>query len=167
MLEQTVLLLQPWQPAPDNVAAARVRPVRDGQGDLVGFVRQEPVQAPRWLRWLARAVVVAHELPDLSLVFLLRRSWGWPGSWEVLDAEERLVGTVRGHALLDGLGHLLAVIEQPNGEGRGRILAVQGRELGDYRREGEGTRLTFAAEMEGNPFAKMMVLGAVVARQQP
>jgi hypothetical protein len=103
-------------------------------------------------------------MPDASLVFALQRSWGWPGSWQVLDADERVVGTLRGHALLDGLGHLLAVIESPDPSGRGRLLALQGRELGAIAREWEATRVTISAEVEGNPFAKMMLLGAVLVR---
>jgi hypothetical protein len=164
MLEQSALLVQPWQTASAGQPPTRVRQVLDAGGVPVGLMRQAPVRAPRWLRWLARRTLTVHEMPDASLVFALQRSWGWPGSWQVLDADERVVGTLRGHALLDGLGHLLAVIEPADPGGRGRLLAVQGRELGAFAREGEATRITFAAEVEGNPFAKMMLFGAVLVR---
>jgi hypothetical protein len=161
MLEQSALLLEPWQPAPGG-ESARVRQVLDASGVALGLVRQESLRWPRWLRWLAGQTLVVQELPDASLVFALRRSWGWPSCWHVLEADEKLVGTLRGRALLDGLGNLLAVIEAADHQGRGRLLAARGHELASFADEGVTTRVTFAAEVDGNPFAKMMLLGAVL-----
>ncbi len=42
---------------------------------------------------------------------------------------------------------------------------MQGRELGEYVVEREGTRVNFAPALEGNPFARMMLLGAVLAQE--
>jgi hypothetical protein len=166
MLEQSVLVLERWRPAPltprGQGSAARVRQVLDASGVALGCVRQEPLRWPRWLRWLAGQTLMVQELPDASLVFALRRSWGWPSCWHVLDADEKLVGTLRGRALLDGLGNLLAVIEAADQQGRGRLLAVEGHELASFANEGATTRIAFAAEVDGNPFAKMMLLGAVL-----
>jgi len=162
MLEQTSLLLRPWNTAPSGKAVGCARAVEDGSGTTIGFVRETPARAPLWLRWLAEKSLQVYEEPDQSLVFALRRGWGWPGRWHVVDADERLIGTVRGRALLDGFGILLGVIEPPDVRGRGRFVAIQGRELGEYAVESAGTRVTFASEMEGNPFAKMMLLGAVL-----
>src|SRR2546430_2061670 len=110
MLEQPSLLLRPWGESAQP--AGRIRPVL-AAGEPVGFVRQAPLRVPRWLRWLARRTLHVYELPDSSLVFGLRRSWGWPGRWHLLDAEDRLVGSLHGRALLDSLGNLLGVIESP------------------------------------------------------
>jgi hypothetical protein len=162
MLEESMLLVDLWQPAPGGESAVRVRQILDTSGVTLGLVRQDPLRWPRWLRWLAGQTLVVQELPDASLVFALRRSWGWPSCWHVLDADEKLVGTLRGRALLDGLGNLLAVIETADQQGRGRLLAARGHELANFADEGATTRITFAAEVEGNPFAKMMLLGAVL-----
>jgi hypothetical protein len=43
---------------------------------------------------------------------------------------------------------------------------VQGRELANFVQEGATTRLSFAEEVEGNPFAKMLLLGAVLVRKE-
>src|SRR5262245_42885727 len=161
MLEQPSLDLRPWSKAARP--AERVRAVWAG-GEQVGMVRQAAPGAPPWLGWLARRTLEVYELPDSSLVFALRRAWGWPGRWNLLDAEDRLVGTLRGRAMLDGSGNLLAVIESPDAGGRGRFLSIQGRELGEYAREREGVRVPVAAAREGNPFARMMLLGAVLVQ---
>src|SRR5438093_1685029 len=161
MLEQPSLELRAWTQAdgPDG----RVRALWAG-GEQVGLVRQAPLPAPAWLGWLARRTLYVHELPDSSLVFVLRRAWGWPGRWHLFDAEERLVGTLRGRAIFDGSGNLLGVIESPDERGRGRFLAMHGRELGEYVLQGEGLRMTFAPAVEGNPFARMLLLGAALVQ---
>jgi hypothetical protein len=162
MLEQPSLLIGPWNPA-DGPAPSVCSLLAPG-GDSVGFVRQTPPHLPRWLRWLERRTLQVYETPDGSLVFALRRGWGWPAGWHVLDAEERHVGTLRGRFLLDGFGHFLGALEPPDAAGRGRFLAQQGRELGHFARQADGTRVTFAAALEGNPFARMLLLGAVLVQ---
>ena len=165
MLEQAVLLLQPWQPV-STKDGSRVRPLLLPTGVAVGFVSQPALGSPRWLRWLTRRTLEFHEAPDASLVFTLRRSWGWPSKWQVLDADEHLVGTLHGRAIMDGLGNLLAVIEAPDPQGNGRLLAVNGHELASFALADDMTQVTFAPEVGGNPFAKMMLLGAVLTRQE-
>jgi hypothetical protein len=158
MLEQSSLLIGPWGAA----ATAAVRTVFGPGGETMGFVRQGPRRGPQWLPWLERRRLEIFETPDASLVFALRRGWGWPAGWHVLDADDRHIGTLRGRFVLDGFGHFLGAIEPPDPEGRGRFLAAQGRELGHYARIPEGTQLTFASGSEGNPFARMLLLGAVL-----
>src|SRR5262245_30360291 len=102
MLEQSVLFVQPWQAVAGKERSAHIRQVLDAAGVPLGFVREAALRSPRWLRWLARRTLAVHELPDASLVFALQRSWGWPSCWQVLDADDRLVGTLRGQALQDG-----------------------------------------------------------------
>jgi hypothetical protein len=162
MLEYSSLLLGPWHAAAAGEADTSVRAITDATGTELGFIRRPPPPGSRWLRWLGRRVLEVCETPDASLVFTLRRGLGWPAGWELVDADSRLVGTLRGRAMLDGFGHLLAVIEQPDSSGRGRLLAIEGRELGDYVLSANGLRINFATELEGNPFARMLLLGALI-----
>ncbi len=141
-----------------------MRAVADAAGKTLGHVRQAPQRGPRWLRWLDRRTLEVCEAPDGSLVFSLRRGWGWPGAWQLIDADGRLVGALRGRAIVDGFGQWLALVEQPDASNRGRFLAIEGHELGNYSLDGGGPRISFAPEMEGNPFAKMMLLGAILVR---
>jgi hypothetical protein len=173
MLEQPSLLLRPWNAAPfgtpvgtdvSNVpqAAGLVRAVLDGTGATVGLARQPLTQTPNWLRWLSRRTLEVYEAPDNSLVFAMRRGWGWRSGWHLIDADERLVGTLRGRMLVDGFGQFLATVESVNAAGRGRFLAADGRVLGEYAMLRDGTRIAFGPDLEGNPFAKMLLLGAVL-----
>src|SRR5262245_11113732 len=165
MLEQPSLLVRPWNPAPPGRGGGQIRLICDAAGAPVGFARQVGVRAPRWLHWLGPRALEVYETPDGSLVFALRRGWGWPNGWRLVDADEGLVGTVRGRVLLDGFGHHLAVIDSADPAAGGRFLALHGRELGEYVTGPDGCRLTFAAAVEGNPFARMLLLGAVLARE--
>jgi hypothetical protein len=166
MLEQSSLLLRPWTPAPAGLTGGRARLLLDAAGQPAGVVREPTFHGARWLRWLRPRSLEVCELPDSSLVFALRRGWGWPGGWQLVDADERLVGTLHGRAMLDGFGHFLAALEPPDQRGRGRFLALEGRELGEYVLEREGTRVTFETALEGNPFAKMLLLGVVLVREE-
>ena len=162
MLEQTSLLLGPWRGCPSGEAGARVRAVADASGKTLGHVREAPQTGPRWLRWLGRRTLEICESPDASLVFSLRRAWGWPAGWQLIDADGRLVGALRGRAMVDGFGQLLALVEQPDTGNRGKFLAIEGHALGEYSLGNDGPRITFGPEMDGNPFAKMMLLGAIL-----
>jgi hypothetical protein len=164
MLERASLLLRPWTSSPNSETRGRTRELVDNTGAIAGFIREELPNSPRWLRWFSKQVREAYETPDNSLVFTLRRGWGWLGAWHLADADDRLVGTYRGRAMLDGFGHFLAVMESPDDLGRGRFLSAEGRGLGEYVQERDGTRVTFASELEGNPFARMLLLGAVLVR---
>jgi hypothetical protein len=164
MLEKSTLLLRPWTTAPSGEPGVRVRAVDDAAGNPLGFIRHVPVRGPRWLRWLVGRTLEAYEWPDSSLVFCLHRSWGWSGAWHVVDADGRLVGKISRRKLLDGFGSFLAVFESLDGIGSGRCLTMDGFELGDYSVADNGTRVTFAADMEGNPFAKMMLLSGVLVQ---
>jgi hypothetical protein len=166
-MEQSSLSLRPWNTPPPGELGGLVRAIMDGTGEAVGFVRQPPPRTPRWLNWLSRRTIEVYEAPDGSLVFALRRAWGWRGSWRLYDAEERLVGTLRGRMMLDGFGHFLAAIEPANAAGRARFLALEGHELGEYTLDRDGAQVTFAPALEGNPFAKMLLLGAVLTASGP
>jgi hypothetical protein len=162
MMEQSSLTLRPWTTPRRGEPGGMVRAIVDEAGEAIGFVRQPPPRIPRWLSWLSRRTIEVYEAPDGSLVFALRRAWGWRGGWQLLDADERLVGTLRGRVMLDGFGHFLAAMEPVDEAGRAQFLAFEGRQLGRYAVDGDGTQLIFAPALEGNPFAKMLLLGAVL-----
>jgi hypothetical protein len=162
MMEQSTLSLRPWNSPRPGEPGGQVQAIVDGAGETVGFVRQPPPRTPRWLNWLSRRTIEVYEAPDGSLVFALRRAWGWRGGWQLLDADERLVGTLRGRVMLDGFGHFLAAIEPADKAGHARFLALEGSELGEYALDRNGAQLTFAPALQGNPFAKMLLLGAVL-----
>ena len=166
MLEKPSLLLCPWQSSPSGEAAVRVRPIMDDAGTTIGFARQSLPTTPLWLRWLKRRVLEVYEMPDNSLVFGLRRGLGWRSSWHVVDADNRLVGVIRDLAVLDGFGRFLAAIDQSSRPGKARFVAIHGRELGEFESTRKGTRVMFSPELEGNPFARMLLLGGVLAREE-
>jgi hypothetical protein len=164
MMELSSLCLRPWNTSPSDELGGLVRTVTDEAGATVGFARQPPPRMPRWLNWLSRRAIEVYEAPDGSLLFALRRGWGWRGSWRLFDADERLVGTLRGRVMLDGFGHFLSFVESPDAEGHARFLALEGHELGAYTQNRDATHVSFAPTLEGNPFAKMLLLGAVLVR---
>jgi hypothetical protein len=163
MLELSPLKLLPWTATLWQGLPGRVRTVTDTAAAQLGVVRRRAV--PRWFRWLSRQSIEVLEAPDESLVFTLRRGPGWLASWQLLDAEERIVGTLRGRAVFDGFGYLLAVIEAPDHAGVGRFLSASGRILGSFEMQHDDTTVIFSQELEGNPFARMLLLGAVLIQE--
>src|SRR5262249_17236974 len=110
----------------------------------------------------APAFVEVYETGDASLLLTLYQPLGWVRRWEVRDADERPVGAIRGLVLRDGEGRCLAVAQ--DGEpGSTRFVSPHGLELGSFTRANRGTSLTFASALEGEPFARMVVLGAALA----
>jgi hypothetical protein len=162
MLEQPSLLIHPWKRGILDEPDRFVREIAGPEGSTVGFVRRPRPGLPPWLLRLARPRLKAYEAPDGSLVFTIRRSWGWRSDWKVFDADGHQVGTVRGRALLDSFGQIFAVIEQPDTAASGRFLTLEGQELGEFSSKPEGTGITFGPKQEDNPFAKMLLLGAVL-----
>src|SRR5262249_41097220 len=153
MLEKQGLLLNPWEFS----ATQPRRTVRDAAtGEPLGFVSRRPSTRWRWLRWLERPVWEVYETEDASLLMSLRGPGIWTRTWEVFDAEPRLVGTLRGTALLDGYGGRLAVAQRSHERGAGRFVNPHGLELASFSRHDRDTLLTFHPALEGDPFAKMI-----------
>jgi hypothetical protein len=140
----------------------RARSVRGISGELLGFVHQKEERKGRWLVWHGCKCLDVVEEPDESLVFSLRRGWAWLGCWDLYDADDRLVGSIRGRTVQDGCGYLLAAIEEPDAGGRGRFLSAEGRVLGQYEMQSAETKIDFAPQLEGNPFARMLLLGCLL-----
>lgn len=155
MLEQRVLLLRPWTAA---AAADRRRDIVDPTtGQRLGFAART-LPARTWLCWFPRPVVRVHEEEDESLLLLLQPLWGWVSSWDVRDADGHRVGVARGNLLQDRFGLVLAVVERDAGASGCTFRDPDGVELGTLSFSEEGAVLTFADGVEGNPFAKMLLL---------
>jgi len=173
MLECHGLLLGPWQPVPEPAGHAasagaapgdRSRAVLDlATGERLGFARWKRGLSWPLLRWLARQVVKVYETEDASLLCTVTRCRGPFWRWEVHDADERRVAVLYRWLLLDGAGYRLAFIERAAVGGAGRFLSLQRQELGAFRVGPQGTSLTFAPLLERDPFARMALLGAVLA----
>jgi hypothetical protein len=159
MLEQAELVLRPWAPARRGDPAAPARPVCAGRsGAVLGFVVRRAAEGWAWWPWSRPERLEVFETEDESLLLTVARGWG--NTWKVLDADDRLVGQIRGDYVYDGEAQCLAVRE-PAGEGFGRL--VSGDEaLAEWAPHENGVRLAFADRLEKEPFAKMVLLAAVL-----
>jgi hypothetical protein len=170
MLERQRLWLGPWEEAPPpegggvaTRAATRARAVHDpADGERLGVVRRHAGTEWPLLRLVARQVFGVYETEDESLLCTVRRPWGVACFWEVCDAEGRRVAQACGDVVLDAAGRPLAAVE-PH-EGGGAVVRHDGVELGAFRHEGGGLAVTFRPVTEHEPFARMALLGAVLAR---
>jgi len=164
MLEQPALLLGPWCPADDPAQPpARKRVISvPATGDLLGFATSTEAGFS-WWSWLRRQAIRVFETEDASLLMTLSRSWGLSRAWAVRDADERSVGFVYRSVLMDMDGRRLAVARGADGNERGAFVGANGRELGTFEnRTGHGVLLAFGDALEGSPFARMILLGAVL-----
>jgi hypothetical protein len=108
-----------------------------------------------------RSVLEVFETEDESLLCTLACPWLVVRGWEVSDADEHLVGTVRGCLILDRIHHLLASVDRTEGSGH-RFLSPDGYELGWLNPGAGDDQLDFAEHLAGDPFAKMMLLAAAL-----
>jgi hypothetical protein len=166
MLERSSLLVQSWRPGPGlstgalRSGAEKNRPVRDADShEILGQVR-EPTQGRRGLwSWLGGRNLQVCETEDASLIFTLQRGL-WRG-WEVIDAEESLVGAVQRRTLLNEQGSLLAFVE--GGRGAGQFRTTDQELLATWQfLERDHYRLNFAVGPANNPFVRMVLLAAVL-----
>jgi hypothetical protein len=171
MLERPALLLRPWMVAPrqpsdrdrHRSAGAWTRSILDAAtGESLGLARWQSGDRWIWLPWLAQPQLAVYEGEDESLVFTLHRPRLLSPEWQVQDADEHRVGTVRGTVLRDQLDRLFAVIAPSADRSVHRFLAADGAELGSLNRSPEGLRVAFAEELADNPFAKMVLLAAAL-----
>ena len=156
MLEQPELLLGPWL-RQDRVRRRAVCAPATGQ--VLGSVRGP---LPSWLSFLSRQVQEVLETEDDSLLMTLWRPWGLARTWEVLDAEEHRVGILYRNALLDGSGRRVAVAQHQS-DLCGRFCDMHGGEIGAFALQNSGMVLTFSPTLEGNPFTRMILLGALLS----
>jgi hypothetical protein len=152
MLEQQLLVLRPRpDPTPQTIVEAAT-------GAPLGFTRWRPGG------WLARLfvgpVLEVHEQEDEPLLFTVRRGWRLAARRLVCDADGQLVGEFDGARLLDRLGRLFTVRRREGARVVFRTTA--GCPLAEAEPVEETMRLSFHAAVENEPFAKMLLLAAVL-----
>jgi hypothetical protein len=161
MLEHPELLICPWAEEPGAAnAAVRKRLIRlPASGQFLGFARA--VSTSSWWSWVTRQTLQVFETEDASLLTTVYRPRGLRRTSEVYDSEEHRVGFIYRNGLWESSGTRLATMEAHTGGGR--FVNPTGSELAAFelRRE-EGTVLIFHPPLEGKPFARMIVLAAVL-----
>ncbi len=163
MLERQGLMLKPWT-APPDAADGRVprRAVLDaGTGEPLGFVALA-TPGSRWLRWLRPVRLEVYETEDASLLCSLRGPAFGRRAWEVRDSEDRPVALFFQGIILDAEGRRQATLER-SADGGGTFVNSSGLELAAFAPSSGGTTLTFSASLEGDPFARMALLAAILA----
>jgi hypothetical protein len=162
MLEHASLLVHGWtQRAEPEDALAWIRPVTDGVGRPLGFVRLDGEPRGSWFSWFRKVRLDVFETDDASHLMSVTRSWGMLPIWEVDDAEDRHIGTVYAKSIVSSEGERLAWIERQTPE-RGRLLDLGGQQLATFGRQTAGViEVTFASPP--NPFLRMLVLGGALA----
>ncbi len=116
-------------------------------------------QKPGWWSWIAGQSLEIRETEDASLVLTLRRFWG-RHTWEVRDAEDRLVGSVWRGRLWDDQGQRLATT-QSTSPGAGLLVSPQQVVLASWRLHANQT-LEINLGHQANPFLRMTLLGAML-----
>jgi hypothetical protein len=169
MLEHLILDLPP-QGSSDrqSIVAAET-------GRLLGFARWQSTAGPWW--WpLSGGALFVHEQEDEPLLFTVRRCWRLLPRYEVCDADDRPVGYLARRWIRDGSGRHLASWGSrpkprgctpwrafaPPGLGRHVFLSPSGRPLAELLIHDRHKRLTFRADIAGDPFAKMLLLAATL-----
>jgi hypothetical protein len=110
-----------------------------------------------------RQALEIRETDDEPLLFTLLRPWFHNRAWEVFDAEDRPVGSLRGNLVRDRFGHHLAEVEQLAGGNGFRFGSRDGNELAVLRPDDAGSQLIFAEDLLGDPFARMLLLAGGLA----
>jgi hypothetical protein len=164
MLESARLLLLPWS---RSAEAGFARPIVD-----------PATQAPRgrvrclgrrgsWLAWFKAYRLEVLETEDDSLLFTLVRPWGLLRIWDVYDADDTRVGSFYPPVLLDAEGQRRGYLQAEHGR-QGAILGVAGQRLADFEIDtSQSLVVNFAANLDANPFLRMLILGSVLTLQPP
>jgi hypothetical protein len=157
MLEHLCLLVEPWISDEEGWA----RRITDPEGHYLGVVRYAPSLRIGWFAWLRKLRLDVFESEDGSHLCTLTRAWGVSRRWQVIDAEETLIGVLNRGALFTSEGGLLGELEGTLHQGT--MTGTMGEPLASYRRQaGAVLQLRFATEAMGNPFLRMLLLATVV-----
>ncbi len=165
MLEASSLLIHPWQPDGADVRGWS-RSIADGATwAILGRVRWLGPPERSWFDWLRGQRLEVVETEDAALLMTVVRPWGLGRLWDLYDAEERRVGTIAYPVLLDGEGGRRAYVDR-QAPTVGRILGPASQPLAEFtRRPDEVTQLRFAADLEANPFLRMLLVGCVLTQE--
>lgn len=162
MLEHQELWLGPW-----SVDEPRRRPIAVAHARTpLGEARWHPRPASALQRWWTPPSLEVVETEDESLVFTVRRFWGWTRHWEVFDADDHCLGSVSRAGVYDRLGRSLARLDQPAGSRGWRLLSPEGPELASAEDAGDGCVFAFTSFVEENPFARMLLLAVVLVPEE-
>jgi hypothetical protein len=166
MIECPGLLIGPWawqqaQAMPGWEKAGWGRLLADAATSVsLGFVRAGRIGI--W-PWLTPHQLEVCETEDASLLMTLQHPWLGFGSWHIVDAENRRLGSVLLPHVLDADGFRLARVE--NAAANMRLFRrASGEACATFETQASGELLLrFTAEASANPFARMLVLGAALA----
>ncbi len=168
MLENGTLLLRPCAAFPAGLGGPLLglepaHAVHDAlTGALLGFAGWRK-RGGFWPRWLSRPVLAIHESDDAPLLFTVHSLWGLSARWEVRDADGNIVGVLSGPVIKDRFGRNIALWERTT-EQAGRVRDGDGREVMTLAATADGTRVAFTADVDGNPFLKMLLLAAALTQ---
>jgi hypothetical protein len=110
--------------------------------------------ASRWFHWLSWPIVEVREGDDEALLFTIDRYRGLQTTWIVRDADERLVGKLRGRSIWDPADRVVA---QADGED---WQTPAGQRVATLEPSPDGLLLTFHGDI--NPFLRMLLVAAAV-----
>jgi hypothetical protein len=161
MLEsQTLWMSEHKRPPGSTASAAAIRQVRTSAGGReLGRIT---IQRLRWWPWNVPRIISVSEGPDNSAVFAGRRASWLPRDWDVLDADGRLVGLIRGSFLLGADGRVLGQCAMRRERGAGKVVDPNGILIVQWWADGAGTLIRFSPALDEQPFAKMTILIAVL-----
>src|SRR5262245_12048962 len=166
MLEQDKLLIESWDSdarAPSKLGRRR-RTIRSLTDNVTLGFAVWTYGSGGWHSCLAGPAIQVCETEDASLLMVVRRRFRWSRSWAVYDADNRLVGRVRPHSLVNNRGRRLASVQREADPAQGRFLGLDRRELASFQTSSDGSvLLVFGQLRDNNPFSKMIVLGAILA----
>ena len=176
MLESRALLVRPTLSSRTNRSSGRVADIFEiPTGRLLGIVHRDAPE-PWWRRWLLPPALTVHEADEEPLLFILQRRWRYSGFWNVLDADEQLIGSLRrftplprvetplrGPSIRDQDGHFLAALQIPSATtDEGCIIDPHGARLATVRAAANETELAFHLAADGGPWLRMLLLAAIL-----
>lgn len=146
LLEQTTLLMLP--------AGSGCR-ILDTERHPVGFTRW---QSPVWWRRGPLSLLEVHEEDQAPLLCLIARRWTLLASYEVLDAEGERIGVIEGRRIHDCWNRLTMYRQ---GE---EFCDREGHRVARVKCVGGERQLEFGPTIQADPFAKMLVVSAVLVQ---
>ena len=172
MLEQSSFFLKPWlhaattdwpETAPQKAGWSRTI-MHPTTLQPLGCAAWDDAGISRLFHYLGRRRIHVFESEDQSLLMTLCKPWGFSTTWEVLDAEQRLVGRLYRDTVYDGYGAILARMTQDSDGAAWQWHGADGAVLATWRDlPGQGCYFRFEAALDPNPFVRMATLAGVLA----